>query len=72
VGPRTGVNNMERKKNPALLELKFRPLGLQHVAGPYTDCAIKENYIRYILLIPAGKIVQPNSVLPMMSYSQYL
>jgi hypothetical protein len=48
VGPRTGMDDMEKRKFLLLPGLELRPLDIQPIASRYTDCAIPDPYFIFI------------------------
>jgi hypothetical protein len=53
VGPRAGLDDVEKRKFLTLLGLKLNPSVIQPIAKHYTDCAI---------LVPRGGGSYPNPV----------
>jgi hypothetical protein len=51
VGPRTGLDDVERTQILALPGLEFDPSAVQPVASLYTDCAIPASVIIIIIII---------------------
>jgi hypothetical protein len=60
VGPRAGLDDMEKRKFLNLQELELRPLCRQPVASRYTDCAIPAHIYIYIFWVLIASYNNPN------------